>query len=594
MEGTSPSGLSNGQTSTPKGEPPKIIRRHKTTDPLRPRKKPVERRQNVQAKPNAAGRTGSAPLQKGATAPARNSNPSTHHPSVNGARPPLASGASSQPGDYEYYPLVTTKKELRESMRFHLARFASSKVVDPADPDQFTRPIRLARRAPQDQRQRSKDEDVTMEDVPDSKERERLEILKAQKEARRAADQAQIAPVGNNATALAARKARSDRTEKTSQSRRKDKNEEQQKESALRYEEAFSWYLEDDAEPPNSWMGIYEAALSEVNVAFYADGSVFRMVPIEKWYKFIPKGLTKTMTTEEAEMAMKKKAKETRWAMREDKVKQERNAKEDMFRHGFGMSFAVKGESSTALRATKTEGRDMDDLDFDADDLFQDDDETMNYHPEKDEEAEAAKDKVKREQLGAGVFDLRDEREVDKEAEIEKRQEEARKEDVRGRKKHLKRDKAMIDDDSSDYDDPLKVILNLSSKPLLTGSRATVIPQILKGRDEKPRRRKKRKTKLSKTREPLRSLQRAQIHHRVDPSIQTSRQSLPISSVLLLPLHPNQVAMNQLARKPRSRRLPNPPLEHQPQSLQQHASIRPHPRSPVLNPPLARVLMLLD
>uniref|UniRef100_A0A8H7N6R5 Uncharacterized protein n=1 Tax=Bionectria ochroleuca TaxID=29856 RepID=A0A8H7N6R5_BIOOC len=47
-------------------------------------------------------------------------------------------------------PIMTTKKELLQGMRFHLMKFAQSKMddkpVDPTDQNEFARPVTLQRR----------------------------------------------------------------------------------------------------------------------------------------------------------------------------------------------------------------------------------------------------------------------------------------------------------------------------------------------------------------------------------------------------------------------------------------------------------------
>ncbi|KAA8576198.1 hypothetical protein EYC84_006352 [Monilinia fructicola] len=138
-----------------------------------------------------------------------------------------------------------------------------------------------------------KDEDTVMEDSVDSKERERLEILRAEKESTKGCRSRTNSSHGNNATALAARKAQSFRNEKTTQVHRLDKTAEQKKESDLRYEEALPWHLED---ADNKIPGL---------------GSAFKMIPVEKWYKFTSKNKFNTLTIDEAEALLNKKTKES-------------------------------------------------------------------------------------------------------------------------------------------------------------------------------------------------------------------------------------------------------------------------------------------
>ena len=428
----SPSGLSNGQTPTPNGGPPQFIRKPKPADPLRPRKKPV-RRPNLP--PGSA-----APKPNGSTPASRPSGPAPSNGvgPVRGPRPVPANGGWTHPpqGHYQDFPLITTKRSLRDALRYHIAKFNGSKDVDPENQGQFTRPVVLHRKDPRAVVEEKDKEGVAAGDeIMDSKEREKAEIAKAEKDARRAADLAQIAPTGTNA-AGAAKKGQLKRLPKTEQVYKTDKTEEDKRKSDLRYEEALPWHLE-DAEGKNAWFGTYEAALSDVNVIFVVEGSTFKMVPVDKWYKFTQKAQFKTFTIEEAESRLSKGAKETRWAMQTQKKAQE----EKDFQQGRSLMYAGfsaggelrkglyarKGETESFKNSGKRETEDADDMDFEADDLFQDDDEQATVEPDQDEEVKEAQNKIKREQLGANIFDQAIEAEVDKELEEEKREEEKRK-----------------------------------------------------------------------------------------------------------------------------------------------------------------------
>lgn len=369
---------------------------------------------------------------------------------LNGVR---ASGGWSQvpTGPYQDFPLFTTKRALREGLRYHIARFSSKKEIDPTNQEEFTRPISLHRRDPrQPVAGKSAKEDEAMADEPiDSKEKEKQEILKAEREARRAADLAQIAPTGNNASGMAAKKTQAFRNEKTTQVHRLDKTEAQKKESDLRYEEALPWHLE-DADNKNIWVGNYEAALSDTNVIFVIEGTSFKMVPIEKWYKFTQKNQFKSFTIEEAEARFSKATKESRWDKKtQEKARADKEAAES--RRQLGRLFTVKAESKTAKSASKSEVQDADDLDFDDNDLFQDDDEQAFIEPDKDEDVKESKDRIKREQLGANIFDQANEADVDEELAEERREAEKRKKLGKDVKKALtKREKMTVyESDSS-------------------------------------------------------------------------------------------------------------------------------------------------
>lgn len=331
-----------------------------------------------------------------------------------------------------------------------MARFATRKVIDPTDQDEFTRPVSLHRRDPRlpPPGKAVKDEDPATGLPLDDKDQEKLELARLEREAQRAADLAQIAPTGNNASALAAKKNAAFRNEKTTQVYRNDSNEAQKKESDLKYEEAIPWHLE-DAENKHTWVGTYEAALSKANVILIIDGNSFKMVPIEKWYKFTPKNQFKTMTIEEAEAQMSKKSKVSRWAMHTEEQQQQDQEKKATQRLVANL-YKVKGESSTFKRSGRTETQDADDIDFEGD-LFEDDDEQPTVEPDRDEETKHAAEKIKREQLGANLFGEGDENEVEKELQEEEKEEEAKKKLGKSMKKALKKREKnyLYDSDSS-------------------------------------------------------------------------------------------------------------------------------------------------
>jgi transcription initiation factor TFIIF subunit alpha len=381
----------------------------------------------------------------------------THNPNVNGGwtNPP--------PAKYQDYPLYTTKRALREGLRYHIARFAAKKDVDPSNQDEFTRPVVLHRRDPKQPPPGKgiKDEDVPADEPMDSKEREKQEILKAEKEKQKAADLAQIAPTGNNPSALAAKKTQAFRNEKTTQVHRLDKTEEQKKASDLRYEEALPWHLE-DADNKNTWVGNYEAALSDTNVIFFIDGMNFKMIPLEKWYKFTAKGQFKTYTIDEVEASMSKKHKESRWVMKSNEQKEADRAAQDTRKHLHNL-FTVKAESNTFKNAGKREVEDMDDIDYD-DDLFQDDDEQATVEPDKDEETKDAQDRIKREQLAANIFDKADEAEVDQELDAEEKEAKKQKTLSKETKRALKkREKNYIYESDSDHNPYSESVRTFSS-----------------------------------------------------------------------------------------------------------------------------------
>ena len=345
-----------------------------------------------------------------------------------------------------------------EGLRYHVARFSSKKAVDPSDEKVFTRPVRLHRRdprAPPAGAGGTKDENPeatgvdSKDGLVDEKERERQEILRAEREAQREADLAQIAPSANTG----GQKKVNAFKKKTQQVYRNDKTDEQRAASNLRYEEALPWHLE-DFDNKNTWVGSYEAALSDAYVMMILDQNMtFRMIPVEKWYKFTSKNHFKPLTTEEAESRMGKKVKEPRWFMESRKAHEERE-EEQKQKKATSKLYLGKWESPSAggvtAPAMKKEQADADDLDFE-EDRFADDEENQLFEGE-DDEAKQAEDRIKRDQLQANVFDLKDEKEYEKAELREKKEKEAEKLLGKQVKKALmKREKNYIyDSDSAD------------------------------------------------------------------------------------------------------------------------------------------------
>ncbi|KAG9241164.1 putative transcription initiation factor IIF subunit alpha [Calycina marina] len=445
----SPSGFSNGQVPTPNGGP-----RPQMRNPLV--KKPVDKTLVARKKKPVRAKVFSESLKIKPTDSQAIRKPSAPQHAAPVPGPPRSTFGFTgpQPTEYQDFPLYTTKRALMQGMRHHVARFSttSKTPVDPTDQNEFTRPIALHRRDPR--QPVAKDvKDPVMEDAVDSKEQERMEILKAEKEAQRAADLAQIAP----SKGVSAIKKQAFRNEKTSQVYRQDTTAEEKKESDLRYEEALPWHME-DADYKHIWIGNYEAALSDTNVVLVADGSIFRMVPVEKWYKFSRKGQFKTYTAEEAQTIMDKGVKEPRWLMQSHETKQaiEKEA-QNMYSNFVGKPlFTVKQESATAM-ASKNEYQDADDLDFNDEDLFQDDDDTAQFETNVDDlDEKESKERIKREQLGANFFDQANEADVDEEEEEEKKMKERLDKEGKKLKKSLaKREKMTIyeESDSDPYAD---------------------------------------------------------------------------------------------------------------------------------------------
>ena len=351
------------------------------------------------------------------------------------------------------YPLIMTKKALLDGYRHHVAKFSSKKNVDPRNTEEFLRPVRLHRRDPRapPAGAGAKDEDSMMAgaEALDSKDAERQAIIRAEKDAKREAENALVAPAATGSQ----HKKLGTNLKKTEQVYRNDLTEEQKARTKLRYEEALPWHLE-DFDNKATWVGTYEAALSDTYAMLVQgqDGA-FRMTPLEKWYKFTQKNQFKTLTIEEAELRYNKKVKEPRWFMDSEEAKKKRQFDQDNKKASSGL-FIGKwerggGTGGVAAPIAKQETADADDLDF-QEDRFADDEENMLF--EEDDETKEAEERIKRDQLQANVFDLKAEKEYEKQEQLEQKEKDAEKRlGKRVKKALMKREKNYIyDSDSPD------------------------------------------------------------------------------------------------------------------------------------------------
>ncbi|KAG7287976.1 hypothetical protein NEMBOFW57_007496 [Staphylotrichum longicolle] len=301
------------------------------------------------------------------------------------------------PDTYQDFPLVTTKRELMEGLRHHIMRLSKAKggankakgdvIVDITDQDQFPRPVTLLRRDPRlppAHRMVVKEEPTPM-DPAEAAEFERARQLKADKEAQRALDQAQIAPV---ARANEPKPKPNNKKEKPTAFYGRN-TDAQKKESKIHYEETWPWHLEDAEGKAGVWVGSYIASLSDLNVALFD-----------------------TLSLDDAEKMMYEVKEIKRWVMKQkdqEQVEREKNETRQFLRG----PTRVKTESATSRMARRTERQDDFELDVSGDE-FQDDDEAPNFEADDDEDAKEAKDRIRREQVQANTFGAGEEDKVEK------------------------------------------------------------------------------------------------------------------------------------------------------------------------------------
>lgn len=439
----SPNGLPNGNNPPPPGAPPLRRRKPASANPLVARKKPVpppkpkpvsnstKTKQNV-SKPPA----NTVPNFYGVQAPKidlKTQEEWKQRRRANGGwwdPPPQAE-------DFQEIPVYMTKKDIKDGVRAHVMRFAKTRTsgaVDIMDDTQFPRPVTLHRKDARDVNTahniESKEPSASPAPV-DPVEAERLAKIKADKEAQRALDQAQIAPVTRDAPTKKQPQKPERQETKAFYAKRSD---DRKKENNIRYEESLPWVIE-DADGKSAFVSQYMGPLSESMVALQFEGNVVRALPLEKFYKFTHKPPFKAYSIEEAEALMKKQVVQGRWSMRQgekDKVREEMDATRQAL-HGRSM---VKMESNTFRSAARSEKQEHDDIDFSGDE-FQDDDENPTFERDNDEEVKDARERIRREQLGANLFGEADEKEIEEELKREEAEEEARKRLGKDLTKHL-------------------------------------------------------------------------------------------------------------------------------------------------------------
>jgi transcription initiation factor TFIIF subunit alpha len=360
----------------------------------------------------------------------------------------------------QFYPLVVSRRQLLDGIRHHVMRLQNPKEkspVDICDETQFTRPVRLHRRdprAPPSGAGATFVEDDSPEDIEESKERERQEIIKEERRRIKEENQAKIAPsITKKAPAF---------QKKTNQIFRADDTPEAQKRAKLRYEEALPWHLE-DFDNKQTWVGQYESELSEAHVTIAPEsdpnGNVkFRMVPIEKWYKFTAKSNRKVIPTEEADKdsnvervpKFMRKIEQISIKLEREKAMKEKGPGRMRTRVGGA------GDDDEVPRAgedgapVKIEA-DADDIDFNLDEDFADDEEGLNGLFEGDEaDTKAAEEKLRRDRLAARIFDLVDENKVLAQEEAENEAQQLEKPFEKSARKLLRKREKNFDYEESD------------------------------------------------------------------------------------------------------------------------------------------------
>ncbi|KAK4151339.1 hypothetical protein C8A00DRAFT_17235 [Chaetomidium leptoderma] len=419
MSAPPPGGARNGPPRPPGG--PQFIRKPAAANPLVARKKP--RPQTAFSRPpknNNSGVMGKGGLEE------------TKKPVLDDPNDPRMRQLAQQraqnggwtekpPDKYQDFPLVMTKRSMMQGIRHHIMRLNNSKgdagktkgdaIVDITNQDQFPRPVTLLRRDPRlpsAHRMAMKEEAAPM-DSAEAAEFERARQLKADREAQRALDQAQMAPV---ARANEPKPKPNSKKEKPTAFYGRN-SDAQKKESKIHYEETQPWHVEDVEGKAGVWVGSYIASLSDLNVALVIDGARFRMIPLERYYKFDEKPKFDTLSLDDAEKMMYEVKEIKRWVMKQKDQELMEKEKNDT-RHFLRGPTRVKMESDTSRMARRTERQDDFELDMSGDE-FQDDDEAPGFEADEDEDAKDSKDRIRREQVSANTFGEGEEGKVERE-----------------------------------------------------------------------------------------------------------------------------------------------------------------------------------
>lgn len=303
---------------------------------------------------------------------------------------------------FDYFPLRACTKEDIEETRYHIMKFHSMKPVHLSK--DFENPTRLHRKDPknlqfqlslkeleekrkEDEKKNAQkiqrrqeyirkkgikesemtdeqiDEKIELESMSEEERKKKLEQKKKEEEAEKLEKEKEerlkhIAPDGG------ARKRKQVIKRKTRQIRAYDEDKRR-----LRYEEFYPWVLE-DYDAKQAWVGNYEAGVTDNFCLLVLDNAnkCFKLVPLDKYYRFTPRNKYATLTLEEAEAKMNKGSNGQRWLMR--KMADEAASGQRVDLRYRKLQTTSKQEKEEDPTVKKSEDEDMD-----FDDEFQDDEE---------------------------------------------------------------------------------------------------------------------------------------------------------------------------------------------------------------------------
>jgi len=308
--------------------------------------------------------------------------------------------------------LMISKSALMRGLHYHGFRMQSRMddqgtlvQIDPYNESEFTRPVRLYRRRPQDKPETA--EQLAAVPGEDDKEREMREVKRAERQAEREANQALIAPSGEAAKKSQQKKKPQKKVEDVYYD---ESNPKFQARSQLRYEEARPWHME-DFDNKNRWVGSYEEPLSRKHVMFEVSSNGFNIVPVEKWYRMVRTDKVKAFDDRLIEKMMDSKHKAPRW-FRTDK-EAEADAKRSAMaakREQLGVLSRAKREiddddAPSYVKQEDDYNAERDELDYDGNDEFQDDDEGRMFEDQDPEDQKDLEKRIREEMRNANLPD---------------------------------------------------------------------------------------------------------------------------------------------------------------------------------------------
>lgn len=441
-------------SASPANQPAPVMRKKPAASIFNPKKKPI--RKPLQAQTYTAsgqvpvsGQTGSGPAPK--AQPATNGH---------GAAP----AHDDDPSLYQEYPIFIHKNALLRGLHHHAFKFHQTGQgpdnkpieVSPYSEQQFTRPVRLHRRLARDKPEGDLSDAAS---GIDDKEREQREAKKVERQAEREANQAQIAPTGEAAVKKQMKKKQQKKVEDVYYN---ENNPKQKARSQLRYEEARPWHLE-DFDGKQKWVGSYQEPLSGVNVMFEVTEGGFKMIPVEKWYKMIRADRVSAMNMDQVEKIMAQKHFAPRWFLGSHEAADDARK----------AAYAAKREEMEAVRQQKKKNKmedddpfvkqeeyraDVDEIDFEFNDEFQDDDEGFIFGDQGDDDVKDIERRIREEMRSANLAGtgVKDE---DKDYDSEEKKEKLAKDEERKKQKKLRRKlkkKELRHEYESDTDDENK------------------------------------------------------------------------------------------------------------------------------------------